>query len=111
MDRKIDICSFVTWMKRNRPRRFESSDGLFNVRLSIEPTLVGAGFSFVSEEASYCFEKKPKVVAERLIRDNFNDSELDTMEFVYHEHRGSHESTMPDVVMVYGRKKAIVEPH
>lgn len=111
MGSEMRLCSFVTWLKKENPRQFEQEDGIFRVRYSIEPTLVGNGFSFVDEESSYCFEEKPKVVAERMIRNNFDDSEIEKMEFVYSKHRGSNESTMPNVVMVYGRKKTIVEPH
>lgn len=102
----MNLISWPTYLRRYKPRRWESHDGVLPIRYTIVPTLDAAGFGFVGDFTEYELPKSPKEIAKDIVRD-WRECQVmppseDGILFVYYVHRGSHESTMPDTVAVYG---------
>lgn len=102
----MNLISWPTFLHRYNPHRSESHDGVLPIRYTIAPTLDAAGFGFIGDFTEYELPKSPKDIAKDIVRDwreyQVMPPDEDKMLFVYYVHRGSHISSMPDTVNVYG---------
>lgn len=112
MEKKLNICSWRTFKKKNKPKMYYcSGDGLFgSIHLRVYPTLYNLGFEKVVSQAEWgIFENTtPKQLAIELLYDIYGTQKppawFENAEFVYNPCYKTGYNDYPEWIEIYRRE-------
>ncbi len=104
----MDIISYSTFKKREKPTIYEVRDGGGKgwCRETVQPTMHSAGWNDCIQEYNYRLfdEEKPKDMAIRLLKEAYGESWLQGKRFVYYPYYYHGNNCYMDCLYIYWKE-------